>query len=257
MCRYKSQLEKHVKTKGLPTIVTLQGKRFFADDIKLKEETYLDFFLFLGVCQDTIYDYYAPNYTVDTKLWMTLVPQGFELGKPKDSETLFKNVMNVLDTKLEISKSPKDSNPFNCDKFKKIQKETLNVKNMYDDVFEFTLLVKGSCFILASKTGPIGKPEFSADMQANVGKAIHDGWAIKTFFTGYGMRDSKFNFEESALNPKGRSEQFQDYDDLDIIEKIKDQISHIAIWYAIDKLQQYSKLSALNLFNFIQAYKQE
>ena len=156
---------------------------------------------YTGACQHVVYEYYNPG-----GQWSP--PK--EVSHFDDFKVVYKNVKEYLQTRQAREKVKEVYNRY----YTEYMRGPDAVMAMYDDLFELVLM---------SETIP-----------NNWVKAVHDGWALKTYFTGLAQGKLVLKRKSDAVwKNSARLAQFRHYCDLGTVDRLKDIPSAAAIRYAV------------------------
>lgn len=203
-CNY----ERHLKN----ILSDVQAQRL-ALNTMLKQKDILQLFCHIGRCQDLVYTHFNQVDNDGTKKLHKVTNGGKSTLKQ-----LFESVSIMLESKCVVACSTPITIP-EC------------AGDLYDDVLEFLLLSHFDCFL--SKTTHVKQYKLDVQVLWDVGGAIHDGWALKTYFTGYATKSMKFDPRVATE----RSDKFVLYQDLSGPDtKVVDLLSYCAIVYAMQQM---------------------
>lgn len=160
---------------------------------------------YIDACQNIIYTYHSPNWTLDIDKFNRLVG-GKTTLEEVDFEKLKKEIFSIL-------------------KGAQIQlKDDADIK---DDLLEIILWTKYEKNVTLSNVSKIGT-------------AIHNAWALKTYYD-FDINTFKFEFNPNVLDKESRIEQLVSFDELDFVNKMKDIFAYMAIQWALETYKSGGK----------------
>ncbi len=222
--------------------------------------TMFGLFRALGACQDALYDVYAPGNTVNPGILRELsaalpgkdVLDGWDALHLGDTYKRVSDCLNLLaldDPAGDPAGDPSVSariaqlrrtgqTRLTGEAMSRLMHERVPTPSnklgaLYDDVLEFTLLVEGG--LMDNRTvdaafnvaPPLGQTK-------EVGEAMHDGWALKTFGSGYGGYGDRTKLAVVATQDPGRRvQQCRPFSKLDGASQLQDLLGFCAMLWGL------------------------
>ena len=179
--------------------------------------------LTIGKYQDTLYDWYAPNYNSDENRIKYLLDMD-DTESEIDINRAYKKISTILSILQLVIK---------VDPPKKVK------KSEYDDYFELLLIIHNNLY-----TNRLSPYEITvvSKQDAKIGEVMHDAWALNTYFTNNSQFE--YNYENATENGtrKDRVEQFKYFKDLDEVEQLKDYVSYCCVIYAMSQTENIDQI---------------
>ena len=179
--------------------------------------------LTIGKYQDTLYDWYAPNYNSDENRIKYLLDMD-DTESEIDINRAYKKISTILSILQLVIK---------VDPPKKVK------KSEYDDYFELLLIIHNNLY-----TNRLSPYEITvvSKQDAKIGEVMHDAWALNTYFTNNSQFE--YNYENATENGtrKDRVEQFKYFKELNRLEQLKDYVSYCCVIYAMSQTENIDQI---------------
>ena len=171
--------------------------------------------LTIGKYQDTLYDWYAPNYNSDENrikylLDMDDIKSEIDINR---AYTKISTILSILQLVIKV------------DPPKEVQ------KSEYDDYFELLLIIHNKLY--TNRLSKSHEITVVSKQDAKIGEVIHDAWSLNTYFTN--DSEFKYNYDEVIKINNKRAAQFQYFEKLNRLEQLKDYVSYCCVIYAMSQ----------------------
>ena len=180
--------------------------------------------LTIGKYQDTLYDWYAPNYNSDENRIKYLLDMD-DTESEIDINRAYKKISTILSILQLVIK---------------VNLPEKVKKSEYDDYFELLLIIHNNLY--TNRLSESHEITVVSKQDAKIGEVMHDAWALNTYFTNNSQFE--YNYENATENGtrKDRVEQFKYFKDLDEVEQLKDYVSYCCVIYAMSQTENIDQI---------------
>ena len=185
--------------------------------------------LTIGKYQDTLYDWYAPNYNPDENRIKYLLDMD-DTESEIDIKRAYKKISTILSILQLVIK---------------VNLPEKVKKSEYDDYFELLLIIHNKLYGERLSPYEITVVSDQKTKITKIGEVIHDAWSLNTYFTN--DSEFKYNYDEVIKINNKRAAQFQYFEKLNRLEQLKDYVSYCCVIYAMSQTE--------NIYQIIQDIK--
>ena len=180
--------------------------------------------LTIGKYQDTLYDWYAPNYNSDENRIKYLLDMD-DTESEIDINRAYKKISTILSILQLVIK---------------VNLPEKVKKSEYDDYFELLLIIHNNLY--TNRLSESHEITVVSKQDAKIGEVMHDAWALNTYFTNNSQFE--YNYENATENGtrKDRVEQFKYFKELNRLEQLKDYVSYCCVIYAMSQTENIDQI---------------